>query len=84
MYANPKSGNQGSVLIDGVVESWDVAPGGEPIADDDPDEILLAYLYRHRPLAYACAYAGLKPPDARAVTGPPDLWLDLRESPAPA
>ncbi|MFC5744050.1 ankyrin repeat domain-containing protein [Actinomadura rugatobispora] len=81
MYANPKSGNQGSVLIDGVTESWDVTPGGEPIADDDSDEILLAYLYRHRAIAYACAYAGLKPSDARAVTGPPDVWLELTRRP---
>jgi hypothetical protein len=46
LYANPESGNQGSVFRDGVGEGWDLH---------------------------------LRPTDARAVTGPPDLWVELAE-----
>ena len=78
MYANPKSGNQGSIVRDGVVAGWDLHPGGGWSAPDDPaEEILRTYLYRHRAVAYCCAYAGLKPTDARPFTGPPDLWVHL-------
>lgn len=78
MYANPKSGNQGSIYRNGVVEGWDLHPGGGWSGADDPaDEILRTYLYRHRAVAYCCAYAGLKPTDARPITGPPDLWVEL-------
>jgi hypothetical protein len=78
MYANPKSGDQGSIFRDGVVDGWDLRPGGGwSAADDPPEEILRNYLYRHEPVAYCCAYAGLKPTDARPITGPPDLWVQL-------
>lgn len=78
MYANPKSGNQGSIIRDGITEGWDLHPGGGWSAADDPaEEILRTYLYRHKAVAYCCAYAGLKPTDARAFTGPPDLWVQL-------
>jgi hypothetical protein len=78
MYANPKSGNQGSIFRDGVVEGWDLHPGGGWSSADDPaEEILRAYLYRHQAVAYCCAYAGLKVTDARPFTGPPDLWVRL-------
>jgi len=33
--------------------------------------------YLSNPVAYPCAYAGLRLADARAVTGPPDTWLRL-------
>jgi hypothetical protein len=78
MYANPKSGNQGSVVRDGVVEGWDLNPGGGWSAADAPaEEILRTYLYRHRAVAYCCAYAGLRLTDAHPVTGPPGLWVRL-------
>lgn len=78
MYANPKSGNQGSIHRDRVVEGWDLHPGGGwAAADDPPEQILRTYLYRGRAIAYCCAFAGLKPTDARAFTGPPDLWGKL-------
>lgn len=78
MYANPKSGDQGSIVRDGVVEGWDLHPGGGWSAATDPaDEILRTYLYRNRALAYCCACAGLTPTDARAFTGPFDLWVKL-------
>jgi hypothetical protein len=78
MYANPKSGNQGSILRDGVIEGWDLHPGGGwSAADDSAEEILRTYLYQHKAVAYCCAYAGLRPTDARAFTGPPDLWVRL-------
>lgn len=74
MYANPKSGNQGSIIRDGITEGWDLHPGGGwSAADDSAEEILRTYLYRHKAVAYCCAYAGLKPTDARPFTGPPDL-----------
>ncbi|WP_228122588.1 ankyrin repeat domain-containing protein [Saccharothrix syringae] len=77
VYANPKSGNQGSITRDGEVVGSDLHPGGEPLEREPADLVLLSYLYRHDATAYACAYAGLRPTDARAVTGPPDAWLRL-------
>lgn len=78
MYANPKSGDQGSIARDGVIEDGDLSPGdGLSAADDTAEEILRAYLYRDQPVAYCCAYAGLKPADARPFTGWPDLWVEL-------
>ncbi|WP_031077902.1 ankyrin repeat domain-containing protein [Streptomyces sp. NRRL WC-3742] len=80
LYANPKSGNQGMIQRDGKVESWDLHPGGGPWPGDGPEEVLAAYLYRGRAVAYACAFAGLEPEDARAVTGPADVWVRLPEA----
>ncbi|MGW2179220.1 ankyrin repeat domain-containing protein [Streptomyces sp. NPDC001732] len=77
MYANPKSGDQGSIARHGTLESWDLHPGGDPDEGDGSGEVLNSYLYRHNAVAYSCAFAGLRPTDARAVTGPPDLWVEL-------
>ena len=78
MYANPKSGNQGRIMRDGAVVDWDLHPGGGWAgADESAEEILRTFLYRHRAVAYCCAYAGVRPVDARAFTGPPDLWVRL-------
>jgi hypothetical protein len=78
MYANPKSGNQGSLYRDGRADGWDLHPGGgQPEADDPSDMILFEYLYQHGAIAYCCAFADLKLTDARAVTGPPDRWVRL-------
>ncbi|MEU6082944.1 ankyrin repeat domain-containing protein [Streptomyces sp. NPDC047108] len=77
LYANPKSGGQGSVVCDGQIEGWDLIPGGSPAADSSPEEVLASYLYRHDAVAFACAYAELRLPDARAVVGPPDHWVEL-------
>ncbi|MBF9128816.1 ankyrin repeat domain-containing protein [Plantactinospora sp. S1510] len=78
MYANPKSGNQGSIGRNGVIEGWDLHPGGGwSGADESADEILRTYLFRYRAIAYCCAYAGLRLTDARPVTGPPDRWVEL-------
>jgi hypothetical protein len=77
LYANPKSGNQGSIARDGVPEGWDLHPGGEPFDSTPYDEVLPSYLYQGHAVAYCCAYAGLRLVDARAVTGPADLWLRL-------
>ncbi|MGR6970713.1 ankyrin repeat domain-containing protein [Streptomyces cynarae] len=79
LYANPKSGNQGSIARDGVIEGWDLHPGGAPDPEATPEEVLASYLYRHNAPAYSCAYAGLRPTDARAVVGPPDAWVELPE-----
>jgi hypothetical protein len=79
LYANPKSGNQGSITRDGVIEGWDLHPGGAAPADATSDEVLASYLYAHNAVAYACAYAGLRLTDARAVTGPPERWVVLPE-----
>ena len=77
LYANPKSGNQGSVYADGECAGGDLHPGGDPWEGNTAEEVLLSYLYRHRVPAYSCAYVGLRPPDARAVTGPADVWVLL-------
>ncbi|GIH97301.1 ankyrin repeat domain-containing protein [Planobispora siamensis] len=78
MCANPKSGNQGAVVRDGVVEDWDTHPGGGDAGGHmTADEILAEYLYQGRAVAYCCAAAGLRLPDARPVAGPPDSWVRL-------
>lgn len=78
LYANPKSGNQGSVARDGRIKASDLHPGGgSPTPGDSSDEVLAAYLYQHDAVGFSCAYAGLRLPDARAVAGPPDMWLKL-------
>ncbi|MEU7164404.1 ankyrin repeat domain-containing protein [Streptomyces morookaense] len=79
MYANPKSGNQGSIARDGVIEGSDLHPGGGPYPDATPEEVLASYLYHCNAVAYSCAWAGLRPTDARAVIGPPDIWAELPE-----
>ncbi|MGW8357741.1 ankyrin repeat domain-containing protein [Streptomyces wedmorensis] len=79
VYANPKSGNQGSVARDGSLDAWDLHPGGEPDVRHSPEEVLAGYLFRCNPVAYACSFTGLRPADARPVVGPPDLWVRLPE-----
>ncbi|WP_336319716.1 ankyrin repeat domain-containing protein [Streptomyces lavendofoliae] len=77
LYANPKSGNQGSIARHGTIEGSDLHPGGGPDENDTSEQVLAAYLYQHNAVAYACALAGLRPTDRRAVTGPPDVWVEL-------
>lgn len=80
MYANPKSGNQGRILRDGTTVDWDLHPGGGwSGAEESSGDILRTFLYRRRAVAYCCAYAGVRPEDARAFTGPPDQWIRLPE-----
>jgi hypothetical protein len=78
LYANPKSGDQGSIIRDGVVEGGDLSTAdGWSEPGDPPESILREFLYRFEALAYCCAYAGLGLLDARSITGPPDLWIRL-------
>ncbi|MFE2879339.1 ankyrin repeat domain-containing protein [Streptomyces roseus] len=77
LYANPKSGNQGSIARDGAITGWDLHPGGGVQDGDTPEEVLAAYLYQDNAVAYSCAFTGLRLSDARAVAGPPDLWVQL-------
>ncbi len=77
LYANPKSGNQGSIARHGTIEDSDLHPGGGPDEGDTSEQVLASYLYQHNAYAYACAFAGLRPTDRRAVTGPPDVWVEL-------
>lgn len=79
LYANPKSGDQGRIFRDGSAEGSDLHPGGDPRPDATSREILVGYLTRGNAIAFCCAYAGVRPPDIRAVTGPPDIWLGLPE-----
>ncbi|MEV7801754.1 ankyrin repeat domain-containing protein [Microbispora sp. NPDC088329] len=79
MYANPKSGNQGSVTRDGGIVAWDTHPGGgNPSSDGSAEEILSSYLFRGRALAYCCAGAGLRLDDAAAIESP-STWVRLPE-----
>ncbi len=45
--------------------------------EDTSAEVLASYLYQHNAVTYACAFAGLRPTDRRAVAGPPDVWVEL-------
>ncbi|GLY51558.1 ankyrin repeat domain-containing protein [Lentzea sp. NBRC 102530] len=76
MYANPKSGNQGNSHRDGAVVGWDLHPGGGPDEDGDTAEVLMKHLYTGRAVAFCCAYAGLRPANAKAFTEP-DQWIVL-------
>jgi hypothetical protein len=78
LFDNPKSGNQGSVTRNGVIEEWDTHPGGGSVSADEPtEEILTTYLYHGEAVAYCCAGAGLRLTDARSITGQPDMWVRL-------
>ncbi|MFJ6135287.1 ankyrin repeat domain-containing protein [Kitasatospora sp. NPDC092286] len=77
MYANPKSGNQGSIARNGTIEAWDLHPGGPPRPQAGSQEVLASYLYQSSAVAYSCAFAGLRLADARAIVGPPDMWVEL-------
>jgi hypothetical protein len=80
MYDNPKGGHHGTVFRDGVMEEGDTHPGGGGVYPDDlTEEILATYLYHHHTVAYCCARMGLRLTDARAIAGPPDMWLRLPE-----
>ncbi|MFB9962281.1 hypothetical protein [Sinosporangium siamense] len=77
-YANPKSGRQGMVARDGVVEDSDTHPGGGDAGGHlAAGEILAEYLYQGHALAYCCAAAGLRVADARPISGTPDMWVRL-------
>ncbi|MFH8789125.1 ankyrin repeat domain-containing protein [Streptomyces roseoverticillatus] len=79
LYVNAKSGDQGSIAHNGIIEDWDLTPGGDLDPENTPtsQEVHQHYLYRYNAIAYACAWAGLHPADPRAVIGPPDIWVDL-------
>lgn len=77
MYANPKSGNQGASMHNGVTTGWDLHPGGGWAEADAPTaEVLRTFLYQHHAIGYSCAYAGVRPADADPFTGP-DRWVRL-------
>ncbi|MFD5088338.1 ankyrin repeat domain-containing protein [Kitasatospora sp. NPDC058406] len=77
LYANAKSGNQGRIARNGTSGAHGLHPGGGPHLDDSREDVLTGYLYRGHAVAQACAFAGLRPTDARAVTGPADTWIRL-------
>ncbi|MER5323569.1 ankyrin repeat domain-containing protein [Streptosporangium roseum] len=80
LFANPKSGNQGAVARDGVIEEWDTHPGGGSVySEESAEEILATYLYHGEAEAYCYAGAGLRPIDSRSITGQVDVWLRLPE-----
>ncbi|MFE0152631.1 ankyrin repeat domain-containing protein [Nonomuraea sp. NPDC059007] len=78
LYANPKSGTQGSAAADGVIVEWDTHPGGGYTDESkSTEEILRAYLLQDHAEAELCSRAGLLPADSRSITGTPDLWVKL-------
>lgn len=80
MYDNPKGGHHGAVFRDGVMVEGDTHPGGGGVYPDDPTEkILPTYLYHHHAVAYCCARTNLRLTNAKAITGPPDMWVRLPE-----
>lgn len=70
MYANPKSGEQGSAHRDGRCLGSDLSPGSWAEADDPGEEVLRMFLYRDEGSAYACVYAGLRPSSVDAFLEP--------------
>ncbi|MGP4103990.1 hypothetical protein [Nonomuraea sp. KM90] len=49
LFANPKSGNQGSVARDGVIVGWGTHPGSGSVSSDQPAvEILMTCLYHYQ------------------------------------
>ncbi|GIG67706.1 ankyrin repeat domain-containing protein [Phytomonospora endophytica] len=70
MYANPKSGDQGSVHRDGILVPGHHGPAGWPEADDPPEEVLRTFLYRGESPAYCCAVAGVRPTGVAAFLAP--------------
>ncbi|MCA2211583.1 ankyrin repeat domain-containing protein [Jidongwangia harbinensis] len=77
MYANPKSGDQGAAVHDGVITGWDLSPGdGWSAAGAPAAEVLRVFLYQNHAVEYCCAYAGVRPADARPFTEP-DRWVRL-------
>ncbi|MEV0230828.1 ankyrin repeat domain-containing protein [Nonomuraea sp. NPDC050786] len=79
MYANPKGGRGGYVARDGAISGWEPHSAYTISPDALAEEILAAYLYRDRPVAFCCASADLRPADALPITGPPGIWLRLPE-----
>ncbi|MBA2809582.1 ankyrin repeat domain-containing protein [Streptomyces sp. KM273126] len=77
LYANPKSGNQGSIARDGSIEGSARHTCGGPYEGNTAEEVLASYLYQYNPVAFSCSFVGLRLTDARAVIGPPDLWVQL-------
>ncbi|WP_202869034.1 ankyrin repeat domain-containing protein [Kribbella antibiotica] len=78
LYANPKSGNQGSLARDGELLGWDLHPGGGPDEDEDDErDVFLNYLYDGQAVPYCYAVTGLKPQDKRSFDGPPDAWIRI-------
>jgi len=75
LYANPKSGDQGCSARDGTITGSDLFPGGDVEEDAATEEVLLTYLYRYEPVAFSCAYAGLRLTESRPFDGDPDVWL---------
>ncbi|MFG1716435.1 ankyrin repeat domain-containing protein [Micromonospora sp. NPDC049203] len=77
MYVNPKSGNQGAAVHDGVITGWGLNPGGGwSEANASTAEVLRDFLYRGHAIEYCCAYAAVRPADARPFTEP-DRWVRL-------
>lgn len=70
VYANPKSGEQGSAHRDGVCLGGDLSPGSWAEADDPAEEVLRMFLYCDEGPAYACAYAGVRPSSVDAFLEP--------------
>ncbi|MEV4293024.1 ankyrin repeat domain-containing protein [Nonomuraea bangladeshensis] len=76
MYSNPKGGIFGHIARDGAVVAWEPDSAYMISPDAVADEILAAHLYRHHPVAFCCAGAGLRLTSAQPITAP-DTWLRL-------
>lgn len=49
----------------------DLPSGESPDGNDTVQQVLPLYLYQHNAVAHACAFAGLRPADRRAVADRP-------------
>lgn len=76
MYANPKSGSQGSIAEDGRLVKWDLHPGYDPYTDTTAREVLASFASRGSAIVHCLVYAG-PCPDSTDCLECPDAWLRL-------
>ncbi|MFP3965690.1 ankyrin repeat domain-containing protein [Actinomadura fulvescens] len=76
MYANPKSGNQGSIWRNGQAEAWDLHPGYDPRENSTAREVLASYVCEFSAIAHCMVYAGLSPNTSDCLESP-QVWVRM-------
>jgi hypothetical protein len=76
MYANPKSGNQGSIAENGKLTNWGLHPGYDPDSDATARDVLAAFASCGSAIVHCLVFAGLRP-DSTDCLEAPDAWIRL-------